>query len=84
MICVDAGNGDVAHSRFGDNTWGALAGVIGSAGLRLIAVDEMVMDFLVSSMNRTPCADSENQNQNLLLMLIDLYFIVNKTLQFHI
>lgn len=58
IICVDAGNCDVAHSRFGDNTCGALAGVIGSAGLRLIAVDEMVMDFLVSSMNRTPCADS--------------------------
>lgn len=50
---------DVAHSRFGDRTCGALAGVIGSAGLRLIAVDEMVMDFMVSLMNQTTCADSE-------------------------
>lgn len=45
---------DVEHSRFGDNTWEALAGVIGSAGLRLIAVDEMVKVFIVATMNRTP------------------------------
>lgn len=32
-----------AHCRFGDNTCGALAGVCGSVGLRLIAIDEMVM-----------------------------------------
>lgn len=42
-----------AHSLFGDKTCGALAGVIGSAGLRLIAVDEMVMDFMVSRLNQT-------------------------------
>lgn len=44
----------VEHSLFGDKTCGALAGDIGSAGLRLIAVDEMVNDFSVSAMNRTP------------------------------
>lgn len=44
----------VEHSLFGDKTCGALAGDIGSAGLRLIAVDEMVNDFSVSVMNRTP------------------------------
>lgn len=35
----------VAHCRLGDNTCGALAGVCGSVGLRLIAIDEMVMAF---------------------------------------
>lgn len=44
---------DVAHSRFGVRTCGALADVIGSTGLRLIAVDEMVMDFMLSAMNLT-------------------------------
>lgn len=44
----------VEHSLFGDKTCGALAGELGSAGLRLIAVDEMVNDFNVSVMNRTP------------------------------
>lgn len=34
-----------AHCRLGDNTCGALAGVCGSVGLRLIAIDEMVMAF---------------------------------------
>uniref|UniRef100_A0A1A9X1R8 Uncharacterized protein n=1 Tax=Glossina brevipalpis TaxID=37001 RepID=A0A1A9X1R8_9MUSC len=32
-----------AHCRLGDNTCGAPAGVCGSVGLRLIAIDEMVM-----------------------------------------
>lgn len=43
-----------AHSRFGDKTCGALADVIGSVGLRLIAVDEMVLDFMIAAMNQTP------------------------------
>lgn len=43
-----------AHRRFGDSICGALADVIGSVGLRLIAVDEMVLDFMISAMNQTP------------------------------
>lgn len=43
----------VGHRRLGDNTWGAPAGVIGSAGLRLMAVDEMVMDFIAHAVNQT-------------------------------
>lgn len=43
-----------AHRRFDDSICGALADVIGSVGLRLIAVDEMVLDFMISAMNQTP------------------------------
>lgn len=50
-----------AHRRFGVNTCGALADVIGSTGLRLIAVDEMVMDFYVIVVeSNNMCADSVN------------------------
>lgn len=60
----------VEHSLFGDKTCGALAGDIGSAGLRLIAVDEMVNDFSVSVMNRTCRLCGENREKTGLAQLV--------------
>uniref|UniRef100_A0A1A9VEK1 Uncharacterized protein n=1 Tax=Glossina austeni TaxID=7395 RepID=A0A1A9VEK1_GLOAU len=65
-----------AHCRLGDNTCGAPAGVCGSVGLRLIAIDEMVMVFWYTKTSRLSKAAEERVLKATAGLLSSTYSIV--------